>query len=105
MFSPSNRATSKDIRSLGRRTHTVHTLYFSLRYGAGAHDAPRIAVIVSKKVAARAVDRNRIKRRVRHALSPSHLPPYTYCIYVKKSGAALKGEQLKKEIHTLFNLV
>ena len=83
----------------------MHTPYFSLRYGAGTHDTPRIAVIVSKKVAARAVDRNRIKRRVRHALSPSQLAPYTYCIYVKKHGAVLTGEQLKKELHTLLNLV
>lgn len=63
----------------------------------------RAAVVVSKKVAARAVDRNKIKRRTYNILRsvlPS-LPTGTLLIFVKKEAVAKSFQELEREISSL----
>ena len=102
MFPKHHRATYKNIQPARAHTHTIHTPYFSLRVGAKTNNTSTVAIIVSKKVAPRAVDRNRIKRRIRHALSPNTLQPHTYLIYTKKQALTLTSEQLKEELQKLL---
>jgi len=71
------------LRTGERRTLAGYTFYFERR-PAGQ---PRLGILISRKHASRATDRNRIKRRIREAfrLEQDHLgsidllvrPPYT----------------------------
>ena len=71
------------LRKGERRTLAGYTFYFARR-PAGQ---PRLGILISRKHASRATDRNRIKRRIREAfrLEQDHLgsidllvrPPYT----------------------------
>jgi len=71
----------------------------------GTLKAARIAVVVSKKVAPRAVTRNQIKRRVYSAVRDSITllnPGLIMAVYPKKSAINLPYVSLKKELNTLF---
>lgn len=56
------------------------------------------AVIVSKKVCRRAVDRNRLKRRVRHALYGLSAPNYGVAIYPTKEALTVPYEELRSAL-------
>jgi len=66
---------------------------------------PRFAMIVSNKVAKKAVDRNQIRRWVSEALR-SFLPqiknPMDGVFLVKKTALGTDYQQIKKEIELLF---
>lgn len=47
-----------------RKGDTVRSPYCAMRFAPGKYDTFRVAVVVSKKVAKAAPDRNRIRRRV-----------------------------------------
>lgn len=78
---------------------------------SGAHfslaiaTAPRTgaACVVSKKVASRAVDRNKIKRRVKAALVPllPSLPHASYVFYAKAGAAAIDFAEAQRDIEKL----
>ena len=57
---------------------------------------PKAAVVVSKNVAKKAVDRNRIKRIIREAQRKVNLPVSNYTVIVKKNIADLKTDQVKE---------
>ena len=60
------RATIKKVMRSGGVTRNH---LFSLKYGAAGHrNTPRVAVVVSKKIAKSAVIRNRIRRRLYEAI-------------------------------------
>jgi ribonuclease P protein component len=63
------------------------------------------ATVVSKKVARHAVDRNRIKRRIRAVLQqvspPTH--PYSILIYPQKIVATVPYESLQAEIQSFIH--
>ena len=67
-------------------------------------DKTRVIISVSKKIAKKAVVRNRIRRRVR-ALLPkfiSGLRPADYFIVAKPEADGVKGKELELELATLF---
>ena len=47
-----------------RKGDTVRSPYCAMRFSKGKYDTFRVAVVVSKKVAKAAPDRNRIRRRI-----------------------------------------
>ena len=51
-----------------RKGQTVRSPYCVMKFASGKHDAYRVAVVVSKKVAKSAPSRNRIRRRVYEAI-------------------------------------
>ena len=51
-----------------RKGETIRSPYCAVRYVPGKFDEYRVAVVVSKKVAKAAPDRNRIRRRVYEAV-------------------------------------
>jgi len=51
-----------------RRGETIRSPYCAMRFVPGKHETFRVAVVVSKKVAKSAPDRNRIRRRVYEAI-------------------------------------
>jgi len=67
---------------------------------------PKFIFVVSKKVAKKAVDRNRIKRRARaisHEVAKL-LSSRTYKLYFNKSDLELSYSELKKKIHDFLHL-
>lgn len=65
------RLSRADWLRLPRPTRRVHGSYFSLSVVPfPSPGGPRVALVVPKKIAKRAVDRNKIERRCREALRP-----------------------------------
>jgi len=62
-----------------------------------------LTIVVSKKVAARAVDRNRIKRLIKEALRQIMTENYMLKIIVKNNVADAKMTQVKNQLSTLLN--
>lgn len=68
-------------------------------------NTPRFAVLVSKKTAAQAVDRNRLKRltsSLLETLLPS-LPPRDYLVIPKRQVLTEKYSFLQKDLEKLFS--
>ena len=77
----------------------VHSPHFTLRVAPGRGLA---AVSVSKKVSKKAVERNRVRRRV-YSVLKDLLPSRGLYLFVAKSGAvSAKGEALQHEIRNLL---
>lgn len=60
-------------------------------------------IVISKKVAKLAVDRNRIKRLFREALKEINLEGQAITVIIKKNIAESKKDQIKKDIEKLTN--
>lgn len=59
-----------------RHGATVRSPFCAIRYTVGKYDSYRVAIVVSKKVASSAPDRNRIRRRIYEVvgmLAPKYL--------------------------------
>lgn len=76
MFSRSLRLTRpKDVQKVYRQGSSAATRFLFVRCLATKRPQPRFAVVVSKKIAKRAVVRNRLKRLVRQAMQELLLDP------------------------------
>jgi ribonuclease P protein component len=88
---------------------SIHTAHLSARLiTQDTADKSRISVVVSKKVAARAVVRNRLRRRVQAILRefyPALPSSYAVIIFVKAGLAKAKPLELKQEIRNLLSKV
>ena len=99
-------ARSDFARIAAARFRREHGALFSLSYGTfpDLYGGPKIACVVSKKVAPRAVDRNLIKRRCR-AAGREHLKKIptsaAFVFYAKKGAGEASFTELKREIATL----
>lgn len=103
MLSTKNRARTQDVNFAIVCGKTRHSSFFSLRTAQHSGEPSKAAVVVSKKVAARAVDRNKLKRRVRHIIRAIELPQHTTNIlYVKKDARTANTIQLKNDLETLL---
>lgn len=85
----------------------AHSPFFSLRVVSSVK--PRFAVVISKKVAAKAVDRNLIKRRTM-AIAEGFLKAHSsfsssVILFAKKGAADLGFADHKKEILNLISSV
>ena len=99
-----SRADFQNMRSFRR----VLGEYFSLSYGELPNRPfPGAACVVSAKAAARAVDRNRIKRRCRAALSEylKTNPRPTVVLYAKKGAAKASFADIQKDIERLLSKI
>tara|TARA_Y100001958_G_C21086341_1_gene440942 strand:+ start:82 stop:408 length:327 start_codon:yes stop_codon:yes gene_type:complete len=69
----------------------------TLKVYTATTDIPKVAVVVSKKVSGKAVERNEIKRKVFGVFERflTNLEPLVYVVYMKKGGE-VSGEELEK---------
>ncbi|HUO56185.1 MAG TPA: ribonuclease P protein component [Candidatus Paceibacterota bacterium] len=112
------RADFKNIQSSGARR--IHGRYFTLSVaslkGNNGSTETRIACVVSKKTAPRAVDRNLIKRRTREAVrhlldtksgsltNTTRSQENTSLIfYVKKEALSAPYKAIESDVHTLLS--
>ncbi len=83
----------------------AHGEYFSLTLSPLPNGGPKTACVVSKKIAARAVDRNRIQRRCREVVR-SYIgkigKPLALVFYGKRGAAAASFANTKKDIESLL---
>lgn len=84
----------------------MHGAYFSLAVSPLPwSEVPKMASVVSKKIAARSVDRNRIERRCREALR-AHMPrirePLALVLHGKREAVGASFEETKKDIEALL---
>lgn len=91
-------ASIRSVRSPRRIQGALFSLAVSPREGAAA-----CACVVSKKVAAKAVARNLLKRRTRAILSPlvRALSPGSYIFTAKRAAADASYVDLRKDIELL----
>ncbi len=63
----------------------------------------KISCVISKKTLKKAVERNRVRRRVYGIVSQEKTKtPYFIIIYPKKNSLTVKHVDIKNEIHTAF---
>ena len=95
------RLTVADLKAF-RPDRRLSSVYFSL--GIGKASRAGVACVVSKKVSLRAVDRNRVKRRTRAALTPhlARLSPASYVFHAKKEALSATSQELVRDIERLL---
>jgi len=78
---------------------------FSFRFSPS--DETKLIISVSKKVAKKAVVRNKIKRRVRAAFRgvSSNLKTGTYMFIARTGSEKIKGKELKEELSRLIRSI
>ncbi|MFH1170349.1 MAG: ribonuclease P protein component [Candidatus Vogelbacteria bacterium] len=110
MLSRQHRVTRRRFPFVLKASRSYHSPPVSLRVALRPGDDLRptlFAFIVSRKVAAKAVDRNKLKRRAR-AIVREFLPKikdnYACLLFFKKEAAALTYQELKKVIYDLLSL-
>jgi len=89
----------------GKRIHVDDLTYVIQKT---TEKVSRFAFVVSKKVAKRAVDRNRIKRMLResiHNLLPSIQPGYDIIFMVKNNFADKTSKEITTRISDLFRSI
>ena len=76
---------------------TLSSPLFNLKYLSQPKET-EVGIIISSKIMPLAVDRNRLKRRLRHILLDSNLKPGQYLILSKPSIKTADFKKLKHEI-------
>jgi ribonuclease P protein component len=98
------RLTGEEIKDLsGRR---FHGRFFSLLVASLSSTHAKCACVVSKKVSARAVDRNLIKRRCRAALSAQIATiesPIALVFSAKREALGAPLSEVKRDVEALLN--
>ena len=86
----------------------LHGRYFSLRVAPLIGDTAKFACVVSTKVARRAVERNRIKRRCRMVaqnLFSSEHTSQAFVFYAKREALEATYEDVKRDMTDLLSRV
>jgi ribonuclease P protein component len=94
MFAKRERLPRARFAQVARAPARASAAHFSLVASSAARGA---AVVVGKSVAKRAVDRNRLKRRVFAALRARARPP-AVIVYARKGAAALPYRAIAEEL-------
>lgn len=77
----------------------------TLRYKAFSGLASKVSVVVSKKVAQKAVDRNSLKRKlyeITQKVLKNTKKPYVLMVFPKKGATTTSFNELEKDLTTLF---
>lgn len=94
-----NRLTRGHFKTQTKSTRLASE-HFSLSYQPAM--SFRMAVVVSKKVAAKATERNALKRRAYDVGGNNPPPNGTYTLYARAGAPTLSYKELESEILSLF---
>lgn len=104
MLPPKNRLLLKN-NNRKKLTQRIVGSQFTLLFNKKKEKELKAAIIVSKKVAPRAVDRNRIKRMVSQSLGDKLKTAAEIIIVVKTNVADLKNNEITDKINQLFSKI
>jgi len=106
MLPKKHRVSREEFKKVLGRSFLVHTPLFSLRIREShSKEAPRIAIVVSKKVSNTAAGRNLLKRRSREAIQriiPRLRSGNAFILFFKKEAAKLSYADLSEGIKNIF---
>lgn len=72
---------------------------------SGVEPPPRLGLAISKRVAKRAIDRNRLKRLVRESFRGQALPPCWVVVTALSGAPALPATELRADLTRLWQRV
>ncbi|MBU2509169.1 ribonuclease P protein component [Patescibacteria group bacterium] len=105
MFEKQFRLTkAKDFEKLGTKGRSVYGPFMVMRVRP-VSDGPKVAFITSTKVFKSAVDRNRVKRRLRHVLKThiNEVPNNVHILFiVKREALKAPHDELAEEARRLI---
>jgi ribonuclease P protein component len=77
--------------------------YFTILARASEQTTPRLGLTVSKRVAKRAVDRNRVKRLARETFRQlNELPNWDFVVLARPAAASATKAELRRSLERLF---
>ena len=97
---------SRDFSRIYRRNRTVASAHLRLLYSSADQNLSRFGFVVSKKQAARIVDRNRLKRILRSTIRAhmAHLRGgYDIIIQARPGVGRAAAKQVRKELEALLD--
>lgn len=104
MLPKRRRITRQNFPANPRGGAVMHSPHFSLRMTPAGATPYRVSVVVSKKVAARSVDRHLVKRRVYESVARSEeISPGVYVFFAKKDAHTISFRELHGEITKLLS--
>ena len=106
MLAKKNRLTTKKFQEVFKKGEVIHTPLFMGRKMFSVDKNSHFAVVVSKKIARRAVDRNKMRRRVYAEIEnilPNISPPIQMIIFLKKEVANLTKKDFRKQLQKYLN--
>jgi ribonuclease P protein component len=98
-----NRLTRADFQAFSGKTPRIHGEFFSVSIGPAR--IAKAAVVVSKKVSNKAVDRNLIKRRIRATLRTLSLPSVSLIFTAKKGAHGAAYKDIASDIRSLLSRI
>lgn len=106
MFSKKHRlAKSSDIQRVFAQGRSFYNPFFTIRFKKASVHPIRFTVVVSTKVSKKAVERNRIKRVIRHFTRErvAAFTPGDYAILVKPAAGKADNNALRQKFADLVN--
>ena len=101
MLPKEHRLTAQELKNLPQTgARVIHAPLFVAKVFES--DRSACAVVVSKKVAPRAVDRNSVRRRVYHLLAAHTLRPASVVIYTKHGINTSSPKELERQLLELL---
>ncbi len=104
MLKKNNRITTAEFKKLGKPIRVLHTAFFSVRLHTIANMQPKFAIVVSKKVAQTAVERNLLRRRLYELFGKNagdSSGGIAVVVFVKKEAIKATFRELKDSFSTL----
>lgn len=98
-------ANTNDYKRVYQKGSFFSSRLLVINYLANKTSASRLGIVVTKKVAPKAVDRNKVKRKFREASRSLYdvLPAgYDVVVNIKKSATSAPFTEIKKEISEAF---
>lgn len=96
----------KDFARVFKRGKTVHMPAFTIKYHPNNQPHTRVAVVISTKVAKKAVIRNRTRRRFYNQLQamwPEVHPGVDIVILLRHQAIDLRGKHLAEQLRSCFH--
>jgi len=106
MLPKKHRINRKLFKEVAKKGKSFSYPYFSVKIAPNGENQSRFTFVVSSKVAKRAVDRNKIKRRARNIVAKNLNKiknPINAIIFFKKGVEKLTFAELQKQINDIFS--